>query len=604
MFQTKLLRVCSFAILSAIASLSIFGQGDSCSTAQLITSGVHYSNGLTTGETALGCGNAGTHGDWYRYIPTFTGTININSCHPQNNSTDDDTYVHIFSGSCDSLVCVGYDDDANGPFGQCYYLSTYINVQVTSGTTYYILWTDTWDDDSFYWNLTECGGTVVGETFMDANSNGIREAGEPPRHTPLLIEPGGQFVYSTMDPFSFCSGVGDFTISIPDPPLYHISVPPSRSFTITSVGDMVAGMDFALQPIPGMYDVGVDLWGWNPWIGNNTTLQVRYSNPGTEAVPANIVLSLDPLISFVEATLAPSSISGQSVNWDLGLLPVGASGTISVTIHTSSSAAPNEPVHNSVSISTGESDINPANNTDELNGIATTSYDPNDKQVDQLTLTPDEVLDRKPLEYTVRFQNTGNAPAVNVVIKDSLDVDWDLSTFEMIGATHPFSMTLTNEVMIWTFANILLPDSSTDAMGSQGSLHYRITPEADLILGDQLTNRADIYFDYNEPVLTNVTVTTVALSSGIPVSTTTGGLSIHPSPSTGSITLRAQVQMLNIARLTVIDGTGRAVFTTNISGPLGSTGLQIDLGTLANGTYTAWLKGDVTDARSRFVIMR
>jgi len=605
MFKGQLLRSGSFALLLTLTGLSAFGQGDTCTTALPVTTGIYFADGPTSGYAGLDCGS-GNDGDWYKYTAPFSGTVKITSCHPLNNSTSYDTFLKVFSGSCDSLSCIGFNDDMGQSAQSCQFnpFASYMEVNVTAGQDYFIVWTNTFSSIAFYWELSECAGTVVGETYLDANSNGLRDNSENHVSTMLEINPGGHFAYSGNDPYSFCSDFGSYTITLPNPPLYHTAIPTSRSYTIANLGDQITGMDFALQPIPGIFDVGVHLWGWNPWIGNNTTLQVRYSNPGTEAVPATIVLSLDPLISFVEASLAPSSISGQNVNWDLGLLPVGASGTISVTIYTSSSAAPNAPVHNSVSITTGESDINPANNTDALNGIATTSYDPNDKQVDQLTLTPDEVLDRKPLEYTVRFQNTGTAPAVNVVIKDSLDIDWDLSTFEMIGATHPFSMTLTNEVMIWTFANILLPDSSTDAMGSQGSLHYRITPKADLILGDQLTNRADIYFDYNEPVLTNVTVTTVALRTGIAESTANGGLSIYPSPSTGIITLRAIDAEFSNARFTVVDGMGREVFTTNISGPIGVAGRPIDLNTLAIGSYVARLQSEGRDVRTRFVINR
>ena len=132
---------------------------------------------------------------------------------------------------------------------------------------------------------------------------------------------------------------------------------------------------------------------------------------------------------------------------------------------------------------------------------------------------------------------------MNVVIKDSLDGDWDLGTFEMIGATHPYTVTVNNEVAIWTFANIMLPDSSIDPLGSHGSFHYRMAPKSTLVLGDQLTNRADIYFDYNEPVLTNTTVTTVALPTGIDAVTVNNGLRMHPSPSNGQVNITWTVPM-------------------------------------------------------------
>lgn len=580
-------------------------QGDTCTTALLVGTGIHLADGPTTGDGAsiAGCGG-GQNGDWYVYTASFTGTIKITSCHPLNNMQDDDTYLKVLTGTCDALTCVGVNDDMGAAACPGYGFASALEVNVTAGQNYYIVWTDVFDNDAFYWELSECAGTVVGETFRDLNSNGIRDAGEAHVNTMLQIDPGGHNAYSSMDPYSFCSEIGDFTITLPNPPMYYTAAPASRSYTITNVGDQITGMDFALQPIPGIIDLGVDLWGWNPWIGNNTTLRIQYTNWGTEAVDAAIILTLDPLLSFVEADVAETSVAGQVVTWDLGLLPVATSGMITVTVHTSETAAPNAPVLNTVTITTTAAEINPVNDTDSLAGIATTSFDPNDKQVDFETMTPADIADRKPLEYTVRFQNTGNAPAVNVVIKDSLDSDWDLGTFEMIGASHPYTLMINNEVAIWTFANILLPDSTTDPEGSQGGFHYRMTPKNNLILGDQLTNRADIYFDYNEPVLTNTTVTTVELSTGIPDRDLNSDLRVYPSPSDGTLNLLWSNAPVKHARVLVMDATGRLVHTANL-GVLNTTqGRAIDLNMLPNGSYTARLQGDGTDAKARFVIAR
>ena len=100
----------------------------------------------------------------------------------------------------------------------------------------------------------------------------MRDAGEAHVNTMLQIEPGGHYAYSSQDPYSFCGEMGNFTITVPNPPLYHTGRPCHAELYHRRTGEQVTGMDFALQPIPGIYDAGVDLWGWNPWIGNNTTL--------------------------------------------------------------------------------------------------------------------------------------------------------------------------------------------------------------------------------------------------------------------------------------------------------------------------------------------
>jgi uncharacterized repeat protein (TIGR01451 family) len=594
-FGTRLI-VAAFLIGSAPA----FAQGDTCTTALQVISGVHLADGPTSGSPGAGCG-AGQNGDWYRYTATFNGTIIITSCHPLNNNTNDDTYLKVYIGSCDAMTCFNFNDDMGGACPG-YGFASYLEVPVVTGQNYFIVWTNTFDDDAFYWELRECAGTVTGVTYRDANSNGVRDTGEEQVDVMLQVDPGAQFRYAGQDPYSFCSSIGTYTISVPTPPIYHTTVPATRTYTIAAQGEQVTGMDFAFQPTPGMYDAAVSLWGWNPWIGNNTQLHIHYSNPGTEPIDASALLTLDPLLSYVSASTPATSVNGQLVTWDLGTLQPGASGTINVTVFTSISATPNAPTMSSVVLATEQSDIAPANNVDDVHGFATTSFDPNDKAVDLVSITPDQAAAQQKLEYTIRFQNTGTAPAVNVVIKDSLDADWDLATFEMLGATHPFTLTISNEVAIWTFANIMLPDSATDPLGSQGSFSYRMAARSSLQLGEQLTNRADIYFDYNEPVLTNTTVTTVELSTGLTDAQRTGALDLFPNPSNGLVELRHHGAPLTNARLQVLDALGRVVYTSTVNGLSQGRSVALDLGGLQSGTYIAHLTADGVEERVRFVI--
>ncbi len=579
-----------------LPSLSL-AQGDTCTTALQVVSGVYASTGPTSGDAGPGCGG-GTNGNWYLYTPNFTGAITITSCHPLNNGLQFDTYLKVFTGTCDALTCLGFNDDVNSCPNNGF--ASYMQVNVTSGQNYYIVWTNTFSSLPFTWELNECEGSAVGVTYSDNNSNGTREPGEAHVPVMLLVQPGDHYVFSGNDPYAFCTDMGAHTVTVPSPPLYHTAVPSSQSFEITALGQQVTGLDFGFQPIPGIYDGSADIWGWNPWIGNDTQLHLHYANIGTEAITANLILDVDAQLSFVSASVAPDDVTGQLVTWNLGALAPGTSGYITVTIHTPATVAPNAAVDNSVTLNIAEADINLPNNSDHQLGNASTSFDPNDEQVSDIVITPEEVVEQKLLEYTVRFQNTGTAPAVNIVIKDSLDADWDLSTFEMVGASHPYTLTVNNAVAIWTFANIMLPTEDSDAIGSQGSFHYRMAPRNNLMLGEQLTNRADIYFDYNVPVLTNTTVTTVLMNTAITELGVGDGLSVHPSPSTGLVTVRWADSQMNNARLSVMDALGRTVYTSNLP----TSGRSIDLSFLPAGSYVARLSGDTTDMWTRFVVQR
>jgi len=107
--------------------------------------------------------------------------------------------------------------------------------------------------------------------------------------------------------------------------------------------------------------------------------------------------------------------------------------------------------------------------------------------------------------YTIHFQNTGNAPAFNIRLRDTLDAQLDLNTFEVLGYSHPALTSINNYVLTVGFNNIMLPDSTSDAEGSKGYFQYRIKPLPNQPIESNISNTAYIYIDYNTPVITNTT---------------------------------------------------------------------------------------------------
>ena len=139
------------------------------------------------------------------------------------------------------------------------------------------------------------------------------------------------------------------------------------------------------------------------------------------------------------------------------------------------------------------------------------SFDPNDKQgfPNGVGETHD-VLPNEQLQYLIRFQNTGTAPAYTVVIRDTLDSDLDIFSVTPGVASHDYSFTMYGErVLQWTFNNIMLADSFSNEEASHGFITYTVNQVADLTDGSQITNSAAIYFDSNEPVITNTSLHTI-----------------------------------------------------------------------------------------------
>ncbi len=135
------------------------------------------------------------------------------------------------------------------------------------------------------------------------------------------------------------------------------------------------------------------------------------------------------------------------------------------------------------------------------------SYDPNDKRVQPEGLGYyHKVLPETELNYTIRFQNTGNDTAYQVVITDDLHWALDLSSLKIGMSSHPFEFEIdtrfNKRMLVFTFNNIYLVDSITDEANSHGYISFKISPNIKYV-NSRITNKANIYFDYNEPVVTN-----------------------------------------------------------------------------------------------------
>jgi hypothetical protein len=149
---------------------------------------------------------------------------------------------------------------------------------------------------------------------------------------------------------------------------------------------------------------------------------------------------------------------------------------------------------------------------DSLSQILVCAYDPNDKIVEPSGYSDEGYIknDTEWLEYTVRFQNTGNDTAINVVILDQLDSNLDWNSLEILSSSDMLSAFVNNSgIITFAFNNIYLPDSTIDENGSHGFVNYKIKLNDNLSTGIKIFNGASIYFDYNPPIYTNYTLNTI-----------------------------------------------------------------------------------------------
>gem|GEM_PF-1236889 len=133
------------------------------------------------------------------------------------------------------------------------------------------------------------------------------------------------------------------------------------------------------------------------------------------------------------------------------------------------------------------------------------SYDPNDKLVTPTGVgESNDIYEGDELTYKIRFQNTGNDTAFTVVLVDTLDVEHlNISTLEVLNSSHPYALAIEDaQILTFTFNNILLVDSTKNEPESHGFVTFKIDQNINNEIGDVIENKADIYFDYNEAIVT------------------------------------------------------------------------------------------------------
>lgn len=193
------------------------------------------------------------------------------------------------------------------------------------------------------------------------------------------------------------------------------------------------------------------------------------------------------------------------------------------------------------------------------------SFDPNDKQGFPRGFGAGHIiLENTPLEYMIRFQNTGTDTAFSVVITDTLSGLLDLTTFRPGASSHPYVLEWNNRVLNFRFPDIMLPDSNVNESLSHGFVNFSITPLQDLPLGTVFENAADIYFDLNDPIRTNTTFHTLGaydlvISGSGEVISNNPAIRVFPNPVLSSARLEISAERFESGTFNLYDSTGRLV---------------------------------------------
>ena len=464
------------------------------------------------------------------------------------------------------------------PFG---YYATYFNYQFTAANQ---------RQCGFDFGLAQGFVTVAGTVFGDDNHNGILDNNEIGIPNQLVDIGSQQVVTQGNGTYMAYVDTGSYNIQKDASGFFaaNANLPASIPVYIPNYFGIDTGLNIGVQTQAGIHDVAIDLIPLTPIVpGWESFYSVQVTNLSSNPEFLTDSMTIDPAMQFDYYYGSYSTINGvtNTANWLSGSVQgFGITSTLGAN-QASAALTYNQDIYSSAGVAiSGNTDNNPANNTDSCHQIVVAPYDPNNKASNQAGKTSlGYISNGQELKYTIEFQNTGTGDAINVIVKDVLDANFDLKTFRFISSVYPgCDVRLVGDTVYFRFSQIMLPPALQGNPASIGYVSFAITPKPSLVPGTQLHNNAAIYFDRNTPVITNTTRHTIEQPTDIKNITDDGRLFMAPNPFSTQLNFRLQNMPADKYNYEITDVLGRVVtagITTN-----GQT-TTIYRNTLSAGTY-------------------
>jgi len=431
---------------------------------------------------------------------------------------------------------------------------------------------------------------ITGRIFWDQNTNGTYDAGDMPFPFATVWSTPGTFGTGPDSTGMYWMGPvpGNYTVQAQWANPYVTAVNPTvHTGNIPTINAVDSLNDFAFQLTPGIQDLVVDVTPNVAVPGFMSNVWINVTNMGTTSVSGSVVFDFGTVQTWAGSTPPPDVLTIDQAIWNFSNLAMADALAMHVTLHTDSTVALGTPYTWTATADPVATDQTPLDNQRTVNDSVVAGFDPNDKHVLPTELTPAQVIAGERVTYTIRFQNTGTYLAQRVVLMDTLSGLLEWNSMVPVAASHEHTWYIHNGVLHVVFDNILLPDSTTNEPGSHGFFKFSMRPVSTLILGDAVENTANIYFDFNQPVITNAAVFSVSNTVGI-AEEDAGLPQLYPNPATDQLTVLLPPPTTATV-VEVLDALGRVVRTAVPVGP----SAQMDVAALPAGVYHVRVAGQV-----------
>ncbi len=332
--------------------------------------------------------------------------------------------------------------------------------------------------------------------------------------------------------------------------------------------------------------------------GFDASYKILYKNKGNQPENPSLTFTYDDaVLDFLSSSVVPNTTMSGLLSWNLEPLNVFESGFIIVNFNLNT---PMEtPPLNSDDVLSFQSfilvgdlpDVNPEDNNFTLNQLVVNSYDPNDKTcLEGQSIHPDMIGEF--VHYRIRFENTGTFPAQNVVIKDMIDATkFDITTLQMVDASHDCRTRISGQKVEFIFENIQLDfnDATND-----GYVVFKIKTLPSLTLNSTISNTAEIYFDFNFPIITNTETSTFEIILSNENFTFENELILHPNPTKNMLSLTS-VNGILIQDVEIYNLQGQKVMEIR------NASQNLDVSRLQAGTYLIKVFTNEGSSNAKFI---
>lgn len=423
--------------------------------------------------------------------------------------------------------------------------------------------------------------TIAGALTYDSDANGCSASDLAQQNIKIAINDGtqtGSAISNGSGNYSFYTQGGVFTLTPQFENSWFIATPATQTVTFADNNNNTATQNFCISPNgvhPDVEAIIVPVDGARP--GFDSRYKIVYKNKGNQTLSGAITLTYDDtVLDYVSAMPAYTTSVTGNLTWNYANLLPFESRTVNVTFNLN---GPMEtpPVNNgdfleyTVAITPAAGDETPADNTFTFNQEVVGSFDPNDITcLEGETVHPDKI--GQYLHYNINFENTGTAPATFIVVKDMINTQqFDVSTLQVLSASHNVETRVTGNKVEFIFDDINL------GAEGKGNVVFKIKTLPTVAVNSTVTQKADIFFDYNWPIETNDANTTFTILSRGDFATDSS-VRIYPNPAKDVVTVAGSAELKSIQ---LYDVQGRLLQSVAASGLQSS----VNVSSLPKGVY-------------------